>query len=136
MNQSVVSTCHCGAVELNLMMPDGLEKLRRCNCSICSRRGAVVASVKVENLEIIKGKEVLTTYTFNTHTAKHYFCSVCGIYTHHRRRSDPTEYGINLSCVQGYIHRGLSAHRLSGWKECASRRLISLLWDNGSLNTA
>lgn len=111
MNQNVIAACHCGAVELNLTMPNGLEKLRRCNCSICSRKGAVVASVKIENLEVIKGSEVLTAYTFNTHTAKHYFCSVCGIYTHHRRRSDPTEFGINLSCVQGisiedYLHIG------------------------------
>ncbi|MBT3426071.1 MAG: GFA family protein [Gammaproteobacteria bacterium] len=111
MNQNVIAACHCGAVELNLTMPNGLEKLRRCNCSICSRKGAVVASVKIENLEVTKGREVLTAYTFNTHTAKHYFCSVCGIYTHHRRRSDPTEFGINLSCVQGisiedYLHIG------------------------------
>lgn len=108
---SLKSTCHCGSVELTLTMPNGLEKLRRCNCSICSRKGTVVASVTIENLKIIKGKEHLTEYTFNTHTAKHYFCSICGIYTHHRRRSDPTEYGVNIACISGlsienYLHIG------------------------------
>ena len=95
------ATCHCGAVELSLIMPSGLEKLRRCNCSMCSRRNAVVASVKLENLTVTKGKDKLSLYTFGTHVAQHYFCSVCGIYTHHKRRSDPTEYGVNISCIEG-----------------------------------
>ena len=101
MVEKLKSTCHCGAVELALTVPDGLKKLRRCNCSICSRKGAVVASVKIENLEVVKGREFLTEYSFNTHTAKHYFCKVCGIYTHHRRRSDPSEYGVNIACING-----------------------------------
>ena len=41
------------------------------------------------------------SYQWNTGTARHWFCSVCGIYTHHRRRSDPTEYGVNLGCLDG-----------------------------------
>ena len=84
---TVISKCHCGSVELELMLPNGLENLRRCNCSICSRRNAVVASVAIDNLKVVKGSAELKEYTFNTHTAKHYFCSICGIYTHHQRRS-------------------------------------------------
>ncbi|MDP2380013.1 MAG: GFA family protein, partial [Pseudohongiella sp.] len=83
------STCHCGGVELMLTLPDGIVNPRRCDCSICRRKGAVVASVKLDQIEIIKGAELLTLYQFNTHTAKHYFCSRCGIYTHHQRRSHP-----------------------------------------------
>lgn len=93
--------CHCGDVEIELHLPNGLEKLRRCNCSICARRNAVVGSVKLENLKILKGSENLSCYTFNTHTAQHYFCSKCGIYTHHRRRSNPGEFGFNLACIDG-----------------------------------
>ena len=93
--------CHCGTVELQLTLPNGLEKLRRCNCSICSRRNAVVASVTIDNLRVVKGSAELKEYTFNTHTAKHYFCSICGIYTHHQRRSVPSEYGFNIACVEG-----------------------------------
>ena len=95
------AVCHCGAVELRLNLPNGLEKLRRCDCSICRRKGAVVASVLLENLEVVRGADKLTLYTFNTHTAKHYFCSICGIYTHHRRRSDPREYGVNVANIEG-----------------------------------
>ena len=96
-----ISKCHCGLVELQLTLPNGLEKLRRCNCSICSRRNAVVASVAIENLKVMKGERELKEYTFNTHAAKHYFCSNCGIYTHHQRRSMPSEYGFNIACVEG-----------------------------------
>ena len=34
--------------------------------------------------------------------AEHYFCSVCGVYTHHRRRSNPNHYGVNLACLEGH----------------------------------
>ncbi|CZF82464.1 MULTISPECIES: GFA family protein [Grimontia] len=94
-------TCHCGGVELELFLPNGIEKPRRCDCSICRRKGAVVASVKLDGINIVKGQELLKLYTFNTHTAKHYFCSECGIYTHHQRRSDPSEYGYNVGCLEG-----------------------------------
>ncbi|CZF79051.1 Glutathione-dependent formaldehyde-activating enzyme [Grimontia celer] len=94
-------TCHCGGVELELSLPNGIDKPRRCDCSICRRKGAVVASVKLDGIKIVKGKELLKLYTFNTHTAKHYFCSECGIYTHHQRRSDPSEYGYNVGCLEG-----------------------------------
>jgi hypothetical protein len=95
------ATCHCGSVELELTLPNGLEELRRCDCSMCRRRGAIVASVTLDNLRVVKGADKLSLYQFNTMTAKHYFCSVCGIYTHHQRRSNPHLYGFNVACVAG-----------------------------------
>ena len=96
-------SCHCGAVEFEVELHSGLEKLRRCNCSLCRRKGAVMASVLVERLKVVKGEDKLTLYQWNTRRAKHYFCSVCGIYTHHQRRSMPTEFGFNVACIEG-IH--------------------------------
>ena len=95
------ASCHCGAVELELTLPNGIEDPRRCDCSICRRKGAIVASVPLSGLRIVKGEDVLTLYQFNTMTAKHYFCRVCGIYTHHQRRSNPEEYGYNVGCLDG-----------------------------------
>ncbi len=95
------STCHCGAVELQLNLPNGLEELRRCDCSMCRRRGAIVASVTLDNLKVVKGEDKLSLYQFNTMVAKHFFCAVCGIYTHHQRRSNPHLYGFNVACVEG-----------------------------------
>ena len=94
-------TCHCGGVEIEVDLPDGLRRLRRCNCSMCSRRGAVVASVDLDQLRVTQGADMLTLYQFNTMTAKHYFCSNCGIYTHHQRRANPLEFGINVACLDG-----------------------------------
>ncbi|MEM7072353.1 MAG: GFA family protein [Pseudomonadota bacterium] len=99
--QSVRASCHCRAVQLMVQLDQGLEKLRRCNCSICSRHGAIVASVLLPKLHIIKGQECLREYRFNTGQAVHYFCSICGIYTHHHRRSTPTEYSLNIACLDG-----------------------------------
>jgi len=95
------ASCHCGAVVLELELPNGIVAPRRCTCSICRRKGAVVASVPLSGLKIIKGADVLALYQFNTMTAKHYFCSVCGIYTHHQRRSNPAEFGYNVGCLEG-----------------------------------
>jgi hypothetical protein len=94
-------SCHCGAVVLELDLPDGIVNPRRCNCSMCRRRGAIVASVPLAAIRIVRGAESLKLYQFNTRTAKHYFCSQCGIYTHHQRRSVPTEYGFNVGCLEG-----------------------------------
>ncbi len=95
------ATCHCGAVELELSLPDGVVSPRRCDCSICRRKGAIVASVPLAGLRIVKGEDVLKLYQFNTKVARHYFCSNCGIYTHHQRRANPQEYGYNVGCLEG-----------------------------------
>ena len=95
------ASCHCGAIQYEIDLPNGLEKLRRCNCSMCKRRSAIVASVKLDGLSILEGENKLSLYQFNTMTAKHYFCSICGIYTHHQRRSNPTEFGFNVACLEG-----------------------------------
>ena len=66
-----LASCHCGAVMLELSLPNGIEKPRRCDCSICRRKGAIVCSVPLAGLKIIKGEAVLKCYEFNTKTAKH-----------------------------------------------------------------
>jgi hypothetical protein len=96
-----VATCHCGSAVLELDLPDGIVDPRRCNCSICRRKGAVVATVPLSGLRILRGHGILKLYQFNTSTAKHYFCSNCGIYTHHQRRSNPQQYGYNVGCLEG-----------------------------------
>ena len=94
-------TCHCGAVEFQVELRDGLQDLRRCNCSLCRRKGAVMASVPLDKLTIIRGADQLSLYQWNTKAAKHYFCRICGIYTHHQRRSNPKEFGFNAACIEG-----------------------------------
>lgn len=95
-------TCHCGAVELSVNLSEGLDRARRCDCSYCRRRGAIAISAPVDGgVTIVKGAENLTLYQWGTKTAKHWFCKTCGIYTHHQRRSDPTQYGVNVAAIEG-----------------------------------
>lgn len=97
----IEGACHCGAVRFHVRLAHGLHSARRCDCSYCRMRGAVVVSAKLEDFQITAGAQMLTLYQFHTRTAKHYFCSRCGIYTHHQRRSNPDQYGINAACLEG-----------------------------------
>ena len=97
----VTGQCHCGSVRFEAQLADGFDKLLRCNCSICRMRGAVMVFARLEDFRITAGGECLSVYDFNSHTAEHYFCSKCGIYTHHQRRLDPTQFAINVACLDG-----------------------------------
>ncbi|MBU0555095.1 MAG: GFA family protein [Alphaproteobacteria bacterium] len=93
--------CHCKAVRFHVRLKDGLRSARRCTCSYCQMRGAIAVSARLEDLHLLAGEDVLRCYRFNSGTARHYFCGTCGIYTHHQRRSNPNEYGVNVACLEG-----------------------------------
>ncbi|AQS87887.1 hypothetical protein AA101099_1548 [Neoasaia chiangmaiensis NBRC 101099] len=93
--------CHCGAVHFEVTLSDGFNSIRRCTCSYCRMRGAVVATVEMGGIRITQGENMLTRYRFHTGAAQHFFCSRCGIYTHHQRRSDQNLYAVNVACLDG-----------------------------------
>jgi hypothetical protein len=64
-------------------------------------RGAVVVSAEMGGIRFLQGEDSLTSYRFNTGSAQHFFCSKCGIYTHHQRRSNQNQYGVNVACLDG-----------------------------------
>jgi hypothetical protein len=101
MSNIKTATCHCGAIALSIDLSDGLDNVRRCNCSLCRRKGAIMATVPVEAITVTKGQAQLGLYQWNTNIARHYFCKICGIYTHHQRRSNPAECGFNIACLEG-----------------------------------
>ena len=95
-------TSHCGEVEAEINLSEKtFEKLRRCNCSICKRKGAVMAMIETKDLKVTKGEDKISVYKYHTNVAEHYFCKNCGIYTHHKMRSNPNMYGFNIGCVEG-----------------------------------
>lgn len=97
----VTVTCHCGACALRVTLADGLNTARRCDCSFCRRRGAAAVTAPKDGVKVVKGADKMTLYQFGTNTAQHYFCSVCGIYMYHRRRSNPNEFGVNMGGIEG-----------------------------------
>ncbi len=108
------ATCHCGVIELSVNLSDGMNTIRRCDCSFCRRRQAAAVSAPLEGVKIVKGADNLSMYQWGTKTAKHYFCKTCGIYTHHQRRSNPNEYGINAANIEGVDIRALEP---IGWHD-------------------
>lgn len=93
--------CHCGAVRFEARLSDGFNTIRRCTCSYCRMRGAIVVMARQGGITFLQGEDALTSYRFHSDTAQHFFCSRCGIYTHHQRRSDPSQYGVNVACLDG-----------------------------------
>lgn len=98
---TLAGACHCGAVKFTVTLTEGFASARRCTCSLCRMRGAVAVSSTAEDFRIFEGADNIATYRFNTGTAEHHFCSVCGIYTHHKRRSKPNQLGVNVACLDG-----------------------------------
>jgi hypothetical protein len=94
-------SCHCGGVQFTTTLTEGFASARRCTCSICRMRGAVAVTSTPDAFQITEGQEKLATYRFNTGTAEHHFCTICGIYTHHKRRSNPNQLGVNVACLEG-----------------------------------
>lgn len=95
------AACHCGTVRFRLRLTGGFTSIRRCTCSYCRMRGAIAVSAGLQDIRFEAGEDNLTLYQFNTGTAKHYFCKTCGIYTHHQRRSNTDQYGVNVACIEG-----------------------------------
>jgi hypothetical protein len=107
-----LGACHCSAVSFTVNAD--VTELRKCNCSLCSKKGAQTIRVRGDELQIIKGAENLTEYKFNTHTARHFFCKVCGIYTFHRPRTAPEDWGVNAGCLEGLDMDSLPLRKIDG----------------------
>lgn len=110
--QRYEGSCHCGQVRFAIVTD--FPELTTCDCSICRRRNALMVKVHESRFELLAGAEVLTEYRFHTQTARHYFCSVCGIYPFHRKRVTPDHYGINVHCLHGFDAAGIPLRRTVG----------------------
>lgn len=108
--------CHCGAVRFRVRL-HALEVLE-CNCSICAKKGFINIIAEPEDFELLQGEDALSTYRFNTGTAEHRFCSVCGIHTFTRPRSHPHAYDVNGRCLD-HLPEGLVITPFDGqnWEE-------------------
>jgi hypothetical protein len=98
--RSVVHTgsCHCGAVRIEVDAPAQIEAYE-CNCSMCRRTGFLHLIVPASRFRLLSGGHALTTYTFGTHTAKHLFCSVCGVRPFYVPRCNPDGFSVNVRCL-------------------------------------
>ena len=90
--------CHCGRVQFEVDAPASIEAVD-CNCSMCRRFAYLHLIVDAGSFRLLSGADALTEYRFNTGTARHLFCSVCGVKSFYVPRSHPEGYSVNARCL-------------------------------------
>ena len=90
--------CHCGKVRFEVDAPARISATE-CNCSICSKAGYLHLFVTRKEFRLLQGEDALSTYTFNTGAAKHYFCRHCGVKSFYIPRSHPDGVSVNVRCL-------------------------------------
>ena len=114
--------CHCGAVRFEVEAPAEIE-VHDCNCSICRACGYLHLIVPRERFHLLAGEDALSTYTFNTGTAKHLFCRTCGVKSFYVPRSHPDGVSVNARCLREDTIRGMRVEPFDGrnWETARAR---------------
>jgi hypothetical protein len=120
--ESYEGGCHCGRVRFRVRAD--LSRASECNCSICTKKGILHLTVEPQNFELLRGEDALTTYQFNTNTAKHTFCRYCGIHSFYTPRLHPDRISVNARCLDGIDLAALHPRFFDGrnWEEAARAR--------------
>ncbi len=104
--------CHCGAIRFRVY--SDLKSATLCNCSICVKKGFLHLIVPKTEFELLQGEDALSLYTFNTKTAQHYFCKICGVAPYYIPRSHPDGFDVNLRCVDDVDLSSVEMERFDG----------------------
>lgn len=96
---SYTGGCHCGRVRFEVS--GQIDHVLDCNCSICAKKGYLHWIVKPGQFRLLSASDAVNVYRFNTETAKHYFCPVCGIASYYVPRSHPDMIDVNVRCLDG-----------------------------------
>lgn len=94
--------CHCGQVRLTVHKSEPITSAVQCDCSLCTKKGILLAGVEDSELELLQGREALSLYQFGSKTAHHWFCKHCGIHVFNRPRNHPERYSVNVRCLDDY----------------------------------
>ena len=90
--------CHCGRVRYEVQAPANID-VADCDCSLCRMCGYLHLIVPKERFRLLRGEDALSTYTFNTGVAQHFFCSTCGVKSFYVPRSHPDGISVNARCL-------------------------------------
>lgn len=115
--------CHCGEVafEVDGDLPEA--EILECNCSICSRKAYLRWIVAPSAFHLLTPTAAMATYTFNTATARHYFCRQCGVASFYVPRSDPGKIDVNVRCLEGVDLSQLTIKHFDGhnWERAMAK---------------
>ncbi len=95
-------SCHCGRIAFEVEAD--FSQAVDCNCSLCRRRGGLLACVPRSRLKLKTPVENLSTYRFNRHVIEHHFCSTCGVAPFAEADTENGGKGamINLRCLPDF----------------------------------
>jgi hypothetical protein len=114
--------CHCGRVRFEVIAD--LDRVVDCNCSICTKKGFLHLIVEPAQFRLLTPADAVTLYQFNTKTAKHYFCPVCGIHSYYSPRSHPDKIDVNVRCLEGVDLQRLTLQPFNGREWEKSRHTL------------
>ena len=99
--QTYNGSCHCQAVSFTVDLD--LAQALQCNCSICSRLGAVWAFSPKSKMTLKSGADMLGDYQFGKKHLHHRTCLRCGIesFAEGVAPDGTPTVGINLRCLEG-----------------------------------
>ncbi|KAJ6527813.1 Mss4-like protein [Mycena capillaripes] len=122
--------CHCGAVGFALVSSEKITTASDCNCSICTRAGALWTYPQVTAMTF-RGLDSLVEYTFASKSIYHGFCKNCGVAI--RARFDQgeacTDMAVNVRNMNGL---DLSALQIKKWDGKSMLPLYEVQEEEGS----
>ena len=108
-------SCHCGRIAFTL--EGEVTEAIDCNCSMCRRRGGLLAFFPREALTLTTPEADYATYRFNKHVLDHQFCPTCGIApfsegTH--PKTGTRTAAVNVRCLDGVDLATLQIRHVDG----------------------
>lgn len=107
-------SCHCGKVTFDLEA--SINEVIACNCSMCSRRGALLTFVGEDAFRLKSGEEALTDYQFHKRVIHHTFCKHCGIQPFARGTAPDGKrmVAVNARCLEGVDIEAFKVRHVDG----------------------
>lgn len=118
--------CHCGAVRFRAAVD--LDMVSTCNCSICTKKGILHLPVYPADFLLLRGRDALTIYTFETGVAQHPFCRHCGMQAFYIPRANPDRLSVNARCLDDIDAAALKPSRTFDgrrWEEAQRERIAA-----------
>lgn len=107
-------SCHCGKVKftVNAELKSGMV----CNCSMCGRKGTILAFVPSAQFHLESGENNLTDYQFGKKRIHHLFCKTCGVTSFAKGTGPKGEMmaAINLRCLEDFDPNAIQVTQFDG----------------------
>ncbi|MEZ5828186.1 MAG: GFA family protein [Hyphomicrobiales bacterium] len=113
MTKTHTGGCHCGKVRYEVEAD--IDEVNSCNCSLCQKRGYLLAFVPRAQFTLLSGEKDQTDYQFNKKVVHHWFCGTCGVSSFGTGEGEFSEMvAINVRCLDDVDLDALKVKRIDG----------------------